>query len=195
VELVELLSTVIEHLVKGEVMQMQSALRSEAAATAAFDMYLRKTYYKTGSLIANSCKAAPMLGGYPQPLVDAMFAYGKHVGMAFQLVDDLLDYHGTASSLGKPALNDLKQGLATAPVLFASQSQPAALELIARKFEAPGDVEAAVDLVATSGGADQTRALAIAHGNMALEALEQVEDSEFRTALAALVHRIIHRDH
>ena len=58
---VELLSTVIEHLVKGEVMQMKTALRSEAATQAAFDLYLRKTYYKTGSLMANSCKAVAML--------------------------------------------------------------------------------------------------------------------------------------
>lgn len=90
VPVVELLSSVIEHLVKGEVMQMKQALRSEAASRAAFDMYLRKTYYKTGSLMANSCKAIALLGCYPDAVCDASFRYGMHLGIAFQLIDDLL---------------------------------------------------------------------------------------------------------
>lgn len=87
---VELLSTVIEHLVKGEVMQMRHALRGDSASKAAFDMYLRKTYYKTGSLMANSCKAIGLLGCYPDAVSEAAFRYGMHLGIAFQLIDDLL---------------------------------------------------------------------------------------------------------
>jgi geranylgeranyl pyrophosphate synthase len=87
---VELLSTVIEHLVKGEVMQMHVALRNQQSIQSAFDVYLRKTYFKTGSLIANSCKAISILGGYPDYVTKAAFEYGFHVGIAFQLVDDML---------------------------------------------------------------------------------------------------------
>jgi geranylgeranyl pyrophosphate synthase len=93
VPVVELLSTVIEHLVKGEVMQMKTALRSSgegAASTAAFELYLRKTYYKTGSLMANSCKAIALLGCYPDAVAEAAYKYGMHLGIAFQLVDDML---------------------------------------------------------------------------------------------------------
>jgi geranylgeranyl pyrophosphate synthase len=111
---VELLSTVIEHLVKGEVLQMRAAIAAAVTASspgpaaasvaallgddaalshvsrAAFDMYVRKTYYKTASLMANSCRAIAMLGGYPADVADAAERYGMHLGMAFQLVDDLL---------------------------------------------------------------------------------------------------------
>jgi len=110
IPVVELLSTVIEHLVKGEVMQMRAAIAAAVSATsapsvaalssdeaslatvcrAAFDMYLRKSYYKTSSLMANSCRAIALLGRYPAPVAEAAFRYGLHVGMAFQLVDDLL---------------------------------------------------------------------------------------------------------
>lgn len=140
-QVVEVLSTVIEHLVKGEVMQMSAALRSPEASAALFEMYLTKTYYKTASLMAHSCQASSMLADYSPELVDASHKYGKHVGLAFQLIDDLLDFEGTKESLGKPALNDIKQGLATAPVLYACRDYPAVLKLIERKFEAPGDVE------------------------------------------------------
>jgi len=87
---VELLSTVIEHLVKGEVMQLHVALRNDESIKTAFELYLKKTYYKTGSLIANSCKAISILGGYPDNVTRASFLYGMHVGIAFQLVDDML---------------------------------------------------------------------------------------------------------
>jgi len=87
---VELLSTVIEHLVKGEVMQMRPPPSRGGASRAAFDAYLRKSYYKTGSLMANSCRAVGLLGSYPDAVCDAAFRYGLHVGVAFQLVDDAL---------------------------------------------------------------------------------------------------------
>lgn len=91
-------------------------------------------------------------------------------------------------------MNDIKQGLATAPVLFAAQRFPTLLPIIERKFEAPGDVDAALRFVAAADGLTATRRLAIAHGQMALQALEVLEPSPARTALAALVTRVLARD-
>jgi geranylgeranyl pyrophosphate synthase len=108
---VELLSSVIEHLVKGEVMQMHAAPRSGAgAATAAFDAYMRKTYYKTGSLIANSCKGIATLGCYPPDVTEAAYKYGLHLGIAFQLVDDLL-----GAAAGAPPLPPFPPSFAPYP--------------------------------------------------------------------------------
>jgi geranylgeranyl pyrophosphate synthase len=90
----------------------------------AFEHYLRKNYHKTGSLMANSCRAAMVLGNHSVPVQKLAFCFGKHIGAAFQLIDDLLDFEGSAKSLGKPALADLKAGLATAPVLFAQEEFP-----------------------------------------------------------------------
>ena len=162
-DVIELLATVIEHLVKGEVIQMKG-VKSGSANAQIFDIYLRKNYYKTGSLMANSCKAACLLNEtgnnglqyyqnnansseLAQQRAQAAFVYGRGVGAAFQLVDDVLDFEASQLELGKPILNDLKQGLATAPVLFAQQEYPALSEMIHRKFEHPGDIEKAHDLV------------------------------------------------
>ena len=84
VEVVELLASVIEHLVKGEVMQMSAAFAKRDTA-AAFEMYMSKTYYKTASLMANSCKASAMLACVSEEHQEAAFLYGKHIGLAFQV--------------------------------------------------------------------------------------------------------------
>lgn len=84
-----------------------------------------------------------------------------------QLVDDVLDFTGTALQLGKPALNDLRNGLVTAPVLYAAEEHPELLPLIRRKFQSAGDVEVAQRLVADSSGVQRTRDLAAHHVGLA----------------------------
>ena len=192
----ELLATVIEHLVKGEVIQMKGVRSKGGADTSVFDMYLRKNYYKTGSLMANSCRAAALLQediAVSREAEEAAFIYGRGVGAAFQLVDDVLDFEASQDQLGKPVLNDLKQGLATAPVLFAQQQFPRVRELIGRKFEAPGDVEEAHDFVLRSDGIERTKDLAVDYSNQAVEAILRLEQSEARDALVGLARKITNR--
>ena len=90
---------------------------------------------------------------------------------------------------------DMRLGLATAPVLFAAQRYPVLLPIIERKFEAPGDIETALKYVAAADGLTATRRLAVAHGQMAVDALATLRPSAARTALAALVTRVLSRDH
>ena len=78
---------------------------------------------------------------------DAAYSYGRNIGIAFQLVDDLLDFVASSEQLGKPAAADLKLGLATAPVLFATNKFPELEDMIARRFCNPGDVEKAFECV------------------------------------------------
>ena len=83
---IELLATVIEHLVKGEVIQMKGVRLKGGADSSAFDLYLRKNYYKTGSLMANSCRASSLLQEdvpVSREAQDAAFVYGRGVGAAF----------------------------------------------------------------------------------------------------------------
>ncbi|KAG5191230.1 geranyl-diphosphate synthase [Tribonema minus] len=191
VETVELLSTVIEHLVKGEVLQMRPHV--DGAGTRAFEYYVHKTYYKTGSLMANSCQAAALLGGSPAAVQRDAHEYGKRVGLAFQLIDDVLDFEGSDASLGKPALNDLKEGLATAPVLLAAEEHPALLDMVARKFGRDGDAAAAHELVLRSDGIARARDLAIVQAELAMDAATRLAPSEERDALVALAARVVDR--
>lgn len=190
-EVVELISTVIEHLVKGEIMQMKPA----SSSGSALDYYLRKNYYKTASLMGNSCLAAAVLGGHTEECQRAVYLYGTYVGQAFQLIDDALDFEGSAQTIGKAPLADLKSGLATAPTIFAAEEFPKLSTLMGRKFEAPGDVDEAMQLVCQSSGLEKTKLLARVHAEHAIDAIKTIESSPARDALISLACKVVTRTH
>ncbi|XP_063094122.1 all trans-polyprenyl-diphosphate synthase PDSS1 isoform X2 [Cavia porcellus] len=124
---ISILTQVIEDLVRGEFLQ----LGSKEDESERFAHYLEKTFKKTASLIAHSCKAVSVLG-CPDPAVhEIAYQYGRNVGMAFQLIDDVLDFTSCSEQMGKPTSTDLKLGLATGPVLFACRQV-----LTSQNFEA-----------------------------------------------------------
>lgn len=143
-EVTELLATVIANLVEGEFMQLKNTALDEKRPTWSEDTityYMQKTYLKSASLISKSCRAAALLGRHPAEVVEAAYQYGKNLGLAFQLVDDMLDYTVSGQELGKPAGADLELGLATAPLLFAWKTNQELGTLVGRKFAEEGDVE------------------------------------------------------
>ena len=185
-EVIELLATVIANLVEGEFMQLKNTALDESNPTWTEDTlsyYLQKTYLKSASLISKSCRAAALLGQNSPEVVEAAYSYGRNLGLAFQLVDDMLDYTTTSESLGKPAGADLELGLATAPLLFAWKDNQQLGVLVGRKFAADGDVQMAKDLVAGSDGIEQTRALAQDYADKAAYAISRFPDSEAKEGL------------
>jgi len=143
-EVIELLATVIANLVEGEFMQLKNTASDEknpAWSEQTITYYLQKTYLKSASLISKSCRAAALLGECAPNVVEAAYQYGKNLGLAFQLVDDMLDYTISGQELGKPAGADLELGLATAPLLFAWRTHPELGHLVGRKFALEGDVQ------------------------------------------------------
>ena len=143
-EVIELLATVIANLVEGEFMQLKNTVLDEKFPVWSEDTityYLQKTYLKSASLISKSCRAAALLGQGSAAIVEAAYTYGKNLGLAFQLVDDMLDYTRSKAELGKPAGADLQLGLATAPLLFAWKDNSGLGELVGRKFSQEGDVQ------------------------------------------------------
>jgi len=188
-EVLEILSQVLADLVQGEFMQLQT--KEEEGER--FEHYLSKSFNKTASLMAYSCKANAVLAGVDSACVEAAFQYGRNIGIAFQLVDDLLDFVSSADQLGKPAAADMELGLATAPVLFAVSTFPELSNMIGRRFSQPGDVETAFSLVLRSNGLQQTKELARNHCHAAVEALQEVEDSPFKAALVGLCDKVLNR--
>uniref|UniRef100_A0AC35U073 Decaprenyl-diphosphate synthase subunit 2 n=1 Tax=Rhabditophanes sp. KR3021 TaxID=114890 RepID=A0AC35U073_9BILA len=166
-QVISTMAKIIEDLVQGEFMQMTgnntgNAPTKEVAETR-FQHYMIKNFYKTGSLFAHSCKSAAMLAGCQDSNINNAFEYGRNLGLAFQLIDDVLDFSATSAILGKPAANDLKQGLATGPVLYAAQQYPELNLLINRKFSEEGDVKRAWEIVMNSDGLVKTKELAEKH--------------------------------
>jgi len=188
-EVILVLSQVLLDLVQGEFMQMCS----KEDENERFSHYIHKSFKKTASLIAYTCKAVALLSGANQAFQEAAFQYGRNLGIAFQLVDDLLDFVSSQAELGKPAAADLKLGLATAPVLFACEKFPDLNIMIMRRFSEPGDVEKAYEAVMKSDGLYHTRILARKHADEALRHVSGFSDSAERHALISLTEMTLNR--
>lgn len=202
-EVVSVMCRILEDLVSGEFQQMGSREDDEDR----FQLYLDKTFNKTASLMANSCKAVATLavnaGGqlqrgelrHPslQKYPDMAYMYGRNIGLAFQLIDDWLDFVSSADQLGKPAGADLQLGLATAPVLFATRQFPELKNLILRQFREPGDVTEAFETVLKSKGLEQTRDMAKKYAQMALDDIAELSEGEEKNELRKLAESTVHR--
>jgi len=183
------LAQVLEDLILGEFMQ----LSTKQNAKERFEHYLEKSFKKTAALIAYSCQAVALLSHASPELQRIAFEYGKNVGIAFQLVDDFLDFVGTEQEVGKPTSVDLKLGMATAPVLFAAEEFPELNALIARRFDQPGDVQRAAHCVHRSQGLRKTRELAVKHCEAAINNIRSLQDSREKTALIDVTDVLINR--
>jgi len=195
-EVIALMSQILEHLVSGEILQMNSSDDDMLS----MDHYMKKTFYKTASLIANSCKSVAVLAGCTKEESMAAWCYGQHLGLAFQLVDDVLDFTSSQEELGKPVGNDMRSGLATAPVLFAAEQHAELIPLIRRRFKEPGDIENALRLINESDGIDRAKKLAEFHASEAEKSLRNLppclgEDAATsRAALEIMTRKVVSRN-
>ncbi|PON82345.1 Polyprenyl synthetase [Trema orientale] len=194
-EVTTLIATVVENLVTGETMQMTSTSDQRCS----MEYYMQKTYYKTASLISNSCKAVAVLAGQTTEVAILAYEYGKNLGLAYQLIDDVLDFTGTAASLGKGSLSDIRHGIVTAPILFAMEEFPQLRAVVKQGFDNPTNVDVALEYLGKSRGIQKARELAIKHANLAAEAIESLPESDdedvkrSRRALVDLTQRVITR--
>lgn len=190
-EVVKLLSQVIMDLAEGEIQQGLNRFDTGTSLEA----YLDKSYYKTASLIANSAKAAGVLSDASPETCHHLYSYGRHIGLAFQIVDDLLDFTGSVDALGKPAGSDLRSGNLTAPALYALEEKPYLEVLIEREFAQEGDLEQALALIEDSQGLERSRELASHHAQLAVQHIGILPASESRQALIQLADYVLSRSH
>ncbi|NEP56183.1 MAG: solanesyl diphosphate synthase [Symploca sp. SIO2G7] len=188
-EVVKLLSEVIKDMAEGEIQQGLNRFNT----TTTIEDYLEKTYKKTASLIANSAKAAGILSGVSADIADNLYHYGRHLGLAFQIVDDILDFTASTEVLGKPAASDLISGNLTAPVLYTLKEKPQLEVLIEREFAQVNDIEQAIALVKEGQGIELSRQLAGHHAQAAVKNLSQLKPSESCKALIDLADYVLSR--
>jgi geranylgeranyl pyrophosphate synthase len=191
VEVVEIMANALDALVQGEVMQAKSSSND----LLDLSHYLRKSYYKTASLICNSCSSSALLAGhgYESMTTNACERYGYHLGLAYQIIDDILDFTGTSDVLGKPAMADVSLGLATAPILYAAKSKQELNPMIKRRFKEKGDIEKTLSLVMETDAVEQSYALATFHAQSAVDAISLLPPSESRDGLINLAHMVLTR--
>lgn len=188
-EVVKLLSEVIRDFAEGEILQGLNRFDT----TLSIETYLEKSYYKTASLIANSAKAAVILSDTKREIADNLYQYGRHLGLAFQIVDDILDFTASTEVLGKPAGSDLASGNLTCPVLYGMEEKPYLEVLIEREFSKEGDLEEALDIIHHTKSIQKARELANYHSQEALKCLDCLEASDSKRALKDLTDYVLSR--
>jgi all-trans-nonaprenyl-diphosphate synthase len=186
---VKLLSRVIMDLAEGEIQQGLNRFDT----TLSLDAYLQKSYYKTASLIANSAKSVGVLTGLSDAFNDELYSYGRNIGLAFQIVDDILDFTASSEVLGKPAGSDLKSGNLTAPVLYALEEIPYLATLIDREFSEENDFDEAINLVLNSRGIERSWELARYHVRCGLNGLEVLAPSASKQSLEEIADYVLRR--
>ncbi|TRU91107.1 MAG: solanesyl diphosphate synthase [Microcystis novacekii Mn_MB_F_20050700_S1] len=188
-EVVKLLSEVIRDFAEGEIQQGINRFDTSISLEA----YLEKSYYKTASLIANSAKAAGVLSEQSAEVNHHLYNYGRNLGLAFQIVDDILDFTSPTDVLGKPSGSDLISGNITAPALFAMEENPYIEVLIEREFSQEGDIEKALDFIHSSQGIPRSKELANQYGQSALKHLDCLASSPSKDVLIELVDYVLSR--
>nr|QVY58323.1 prenyl transferase [Kappaphycus striatus] len=188
-EVVKTISKVITDFAEGEVRQGTSNFDTKIS----IDDYIEKSFYKTASLIAASCKGSAMLSYSSESVQNKFYLYGKHLGLAFQIIDDILDIVGSHKTLGKPCGSDLKNGNLTSPLIFALEEDKNLYYLINREFQNQEDINKAIDMIKNTNGINKAQDLAEEHIQAALHALDNKYSNEAKKTLQLISNYIIHR--
>ncbi len=157
--------------------------------------YLDRIYGKTASLFATAAENGAIVSGAPEAYVEPMRRYGEALGMAFQVVDDVLDFTGTAAEMGKPVGSDLLAGTLTLPTILYMQRAPED-NPVQRAFEGTrrrANLQRAIDEIRASDVLDEAMATARHFAGLATAALEEIPAGEPRASLASLVEYVLER--
>ena len=181
----EIMAEATNLIAEGEVLQLMNAHDPDTTE----QRYLEVIYRKTAKLFQAGAEVAAVLSGGTIAVQQALASYGKHLGTAYQLMDDVLDYRSNPAERGKNLGDDLAEGKPTLPLIHAlrhgDSSQQAAIRL-AIENGGLAQLEPIVAAIDSTGGLEYTARLAQSESERALKALDALPDTPYRTGLAAL---------
>jgi octaprenyl-diphosphate synthase len=192
----EILSTAAAVIAEGEVMQLAAAKNLDTTE----DEYLAVIRAKTAELFAAACEVGPVLAARPKPEEAAARSFGMNLGIAFQLVDDALDYGGSRARLGKNVGDDFREGKITLPIILAfrrgNEEERSFWRRALEKGESTDkDLEQAVGLLARHRALEDTIERARHYGAIAKDALALFPEGESKQALVEVVDFCVARAH
>lgn len=193
--ILDILIELTQNMVEGEMLQFAKLGRMDLTEGEALDL----AYRKTACLFSGCARLGAVLGRQRSSVEAALAEYGRNAGMAFQLVDDLLDFTASPVQLGKPVLSDLKEGKVTVPLIYALEKgysegrRLVAAVLAERGFHSVQPWEI-VTFVSDTGALERTRQLASAYASKAKASLNGLADNDYGRALLAVPDFILDRD-
>ena len=186
---VKLISKVITDFAEGEIEQGISNFDTSLS----LNKYINKSFHKTASLLAYSCKASSMLSGADKKTQKHFYNYGKHMGISFQIIDDLLDINGFNKNMGKPSGLDLKNGNLTAPIMFALNRNLILSNIVDREFNNLADITSMIKFIQYTNAIKQAQDLAKEHAQAALLYLDHCSRNPGIEDLKQISYQIINR--
>ncbi|MEM7434463.1 MAG: polyprenyl synthetase family protein [Myxococcota bacterium] len=187
---------IIDEMIFAESIQLENRGRLDAR----LETYMRVVEGKTAALFRWAMFAGARAGGLDDPACEALEQYGVNLGVAFQLIDDYLDYAGDDVTLGKLPFADLREGKMTHPVIVALEREPTLRPVVQELVS--GSADSVTDAIRAqlleglhdTGALQATRELAISRADAATEALSSLVPSRARDALATVARATVHRE-
>ncbi|MAE52024.1 MAG: farnesyltranstransferase [Micavibrio sp.] len=195
-DILRILSDASAIIAQGEVLQLSSANNIETS----MDDYMAIIKAKTAALFAAACEVGPVIAGGHTGQAEAMAEYGLNLGIAFQIVDDVLDYSANQKKLGKTVGDDFREGKITAPVLYAlekadAEEQEFWTRVINANQKNDDDLDHAIALMRKHKALEQSMGLAQDYADKALESISIAPDGELKDLLKALIKFTINREY
>ena len=182
-------SETIMELSTGELQEMSEAYNGAQT----MEQYLERIYNKTASLFTTACQSGAILSGAPDEQVAALREYGYNLGMAFQIMDDILDFEASEEDVGKPVGNDLSHGTITLPAIIALRRQPEDNPILTL-FDNPEDASClslAVEFILGSAAIEESYAVASDYCRAARRQLDGIPDTPARASLEELADYVM----
>lgn len=190
----QVLSDATNVIAEGEVLQLMNCHDADVDEAR----YMQVIHYKTAKLFEAAAQLGAILGGAEPALESSMAAYGMHLGTAFQLIDDVLDYSGQEVDTGKHLGDDLAEGKPTLPLIYVMQHGTVEQAACVRQAIEQGgrdDFPAVLEAIRQSGALDHARARAQHEALLAREAISRLGDSNYKKALLQLTFFAVERNH
>ena len=181
-------------IAEGEVMQLLNCHDADTTV----ERYLHVIHCKTAKLFEAAARIGAILAQRPEAEEQALADYGKHLGTAFQLIDDTLDYSATSEQMGKNVGDDLAEGKPTLPLLYAmSKGSPIQQQIIRQAIESGGleHIDQVLDAIESTGALTYTAQAAEQEANKAIASIQPLQASPYKDALISLAHFAAHRNY
>ena len=191
VRVIRRFSETIMELSRGELSEMVESYGRDQTR----EQYLRRIYNKTASLFTTAGESGAILSGAPEDVVQALKAYGYNLGIAFQMVDDILDFEGTQEEIGKPVGSDLAHGIMTLPAIRAIELYPndKIIDALFRDPDDPVHLERAVEMIQNSSAVSDSYGEARDFCAKAVGTLDALPRNVSRESLEGLVEYVVER--